>query len=334
MRCDVVVVGAGLAGLSAARDLAAAGTDVVVIEARGRAGGRVEQTQLDDGRLVQLGGELVGSFHTAYLGLVEELGLTIVPGFGERLRRGGRRRLHAGGRARGGQRLAVVQRRRSRQLRGDRSRVREARRERRSRRSLVAPGRRPARPDLGRGLDALRRRDRERGSRSGAEHARALGGVGGADLAPLRPSQGGRRGRARLLRLRGLGGGDGRGGLGLGGAADGGRARGPDPLRDAGYRDQDRRGRLLGRDRHRGALRVRRGRQRRAGWAAAPGRDRRGLGRSPAVTRSPAPRPGGQGRASPTRIRSGSATGSTAPPTWRRPRSAAAGRSARASSRP
>ncbi len=83
MRCDVVVVGAGLAGLSAARDLAAAGTDVLVIEARGRAGGRVEQTRLDDGRLVQLGGELVGSFHTAYLGLVEELGLTVVPGFGE-----------------------------------------------------------------------------------------------------------------------------------------------------------------------------------------------------------------------------------------------------------
>jgi len=84
MRCDVVVVGAGLAGLSAARDLAAAGTDVLVFEARGRAGGRVEQTRLADGRLVQLGGELVGSFHTAYLGLVEELGLTIVDGFGEK----------------------------------------------------------------------------------------------------------------------------------------------------------------------------------------------------------------------------------------------------------
>ena len=83
MRCDVVVVGAGLAGLSAARDLAAAGTDVLVVEARGRPGGRVEQTRLADGRLVQLGGELVGSFHTAYLGLVDELGLTIVEGFGE-----------------------------------------------------------------------------------------------------------------------------------------------------------------------------------------------------------------------------------------------------------
>jgi monoamine oxidase len=83
MRCDAVVVGAGLAGLSAARDLAAAGTDVVALEARGRAGGRVEQTKLPDGRLVQLGGELIGDFHTAYRELVDELGLTIVPGFGD-----------------------------------------------------------------------------------------------------------------------------------------------------------------------------------------------------------------------------------------------------------
>ena len=81
MRHDVVVLGAGLAGLSAARDLALAGTDVVVLEARNRAGGRVEQTTLADGRIVQLGGEVVGPHQTAYYGLVEELGLTLVPGF-------------------------------------------------------------------------------------------------------------------------------------------------------------------------------------------------------------------------------------------------------------
>ena len=81
MAHDVVVVGAGLAGLSAARDLVAGGADVVVLEARGRPGGRVEQTQLPDGRLVQLGGELTGSFQTAYHRLVEELGLTLESSF-------------------------------------------------------------------------------------------------------------------------------------------------------------------------------------------------------------------------------------------------------------
>jgi monoamine oxidase len=74
-------VGAGLAGLSAARDLMKAGTDVLVVEARSRPGGRVEQTTLADGRIVQLGGEVIGPFHEAYVGLAEELALTIVPSF-------------------------------------------------------------------------------------------------------------------------------------------------------------------------------------------------------------------------------------------------------------
>ena len=74
---DVVVLGAGLAGLAAARDLVAGGVDVVVLEARDRVGGRVEQVSIDGDRPVQLGGELVGEAHTAYLGLVQELGLTL-----------------------------------------------------------------------------------------------------------------------------------------------------------------------------------------------------------------------------------------------------------------
>jgi len=78
---DVIVVGAGLAGLSAARDLAAAGADVLVFEARARPGGRVEQTETADGRLVQLGGEVIGESHTSYRALVDELGLTVGPSF-------------------------------------------------------------------------------------------------------------------------------------------------------------------------------------------------------------------------------------------------------------
>lgn len=74
---DVLVLGAGLAGLSAARDLQRAGCDVTVLEARDRIGGRVLQTSLDDGRVVQLGGELIGASHTSYRGLVDELGLSL-----------------------------------------------------------------------------------------------------------------------------------------------------------------------------------------------------------------------------------------------------------------
>ena len=53
--CDVIVIGAGLAGLRAARDLADQGLDVVVLEARDRVGGRGYTTRLSD-RIVELGG--------------------------------------------------------------------------------------------------------------------------------------------------------------------------------------------------------------------------------------------------------------------------------------
>ena len=74
---DVAVLGAGLAGLSAARDLERAGADVVVLEARERPGGRVEAVALPDGRTVQAGGEVFGREHTAYRELVAELGLAV-----------------------------------------------------------------------------------------------------------------------------------------------------------------------------------------------------------------------------------------------------------------
>jgi monoamine oxidase len=74
---DVAVLGAGLGGLSAARDLVRSGADVIVLEARERPGGRVESVTLPDGRTVQAGGEVFGFGHTAYRELVLELGLAI-----------------------------------------------------------------------------------------------------------------------------------------------------------------------------------------------------------------------------------------------------------------
>ena len=81
MCADVIVLGAGLGGLSCARDLVRGGAEVVVLEARDRVGGRVEGAVLTDGRSAQMGGEIVGTVHHAYLGLAAELGLELVPSY-------------------------------------------------------------------------------------------------------------------------------------------------------------------------------------------------------------------------------------------------------------
>nr|MBP7632107.1 FAD-dependent oxidoreductase [Acidimicrobiales bacterium] len=54
---DVVVVGAGLAGLTAARRLVATGLDPLVLEARDRVGGRTEGGATADGTPIELGGQ-------------------------------------------------------------------------------------------------------------------------------------------------------------------------------------------------------------------------------------------------------------------------------------
>ena len=57
---DVVVVGAGLAGLAAASDLAAAGRRVIVVEARDRVGGRVLSHRFADGQWCERGADRHG----------------------------------------------------------------------------------------------------------------------------------------------------------------------------------------------------------------------------------------------------------------------------------
>lgn len=71
----VVVVGAGLSGLAAARRLTDRGADVVVLEARDRVGGRTEGHVLDDGTPLELGGQWIGPTQNRMYELVAELGL-------------------------------------------------------------------------------------------------------------------------------------------------------------------------------------------------------------------------------------------------------------------
>jgi monoamine oxidase len=76
---DAVVVGAGLAGLVAARDLLAADLTVVVLEARERVGGRVLNHALENGAIVELGGQWVGPTQDRVLALADELGVGLYP---------------------------------------------------------------------------------------------------------------------------------------------------------------------------------------------------------------------------------------------------------------
>jgi monoamine oxidase len=70
---DVLVVGAGLAGLTAARDLAAARQSVLVLEARDRVGGRIVNQDIGDGKVVEMGGQWAGPTQDRIYALAAEL---------------------------------------------------------------------------------------------------------------------------------------------------------------------------------------------------------------------------------------------------------------------
>jgi monoamine oxidase len=72
---DVVVVGAGLAGLMAARKLVAAGKKVVLIEADKRVGGRLLGIDIGGGKITEGGAEFIGETQDHIAQLVKDLGL-------------------------------------------------------------------------------------------------------------------------------------------------------------------------------------------------------------------------------------------------------------------
>lgn len=81
---DVVVVGGGLAGLTAARELVKAGKSVVLLEANDRVGGRIQNRDTGNGHIQEVGGQFVGPTQNRIIALGDELGVkrynAVVPG--------------------------------------------------------------------------------------------------------------------------------------------------------------------------------------------------------------------------------------------------------------
>ncbi|MGI8726364.1 MAG: flavin monoamine oxidase family protein [Solirubrobacterales bacterium] len=89
---DVAVVGAGLAGLTAARVLTARGRRVVVLEASEQVGGRTRNHTFDDGSVVEIGGQWVGPTQDRLYAYAAELGVETYPTYDD-----GENLLHVGG---------------------------------------------------------------------------------------------------------------------------------------------------------------------------------------------------------------------------------------------
>ena len=78
---DIVVVGAGIAGLSAARELQRSGASVAVLEARERIGGRAHSELGLDGQVIDIGAQFIGDSQKRISALADEAGLTRVKPF-------------------------------------------------------------------------------------------------------------------------------------------------------------------------------------------------------------------------------------------------------------
>lgn len=99
LEADVAIVGAGLAGLVAARRLDAAGVRALVVEARERVGGRVLNEEIGDGKVVEVGGQWIGPTQERIAALAAGLGVGTFPTYDEGrhvLEMGGRRATFAG----------------------------------------------------------------------------------------------------------------------------------------------------------------------------------------------------------------------------------------------
>ncbi|MEL6321946.1 MAG: NAD(P)/FAD-dependent oxidoreductase [Cyanobacteria bacterium J06626_14] len=74
---DMIIVGAGMAGLAAASEIYKSNRNIIVLEARDRIGGRLSSERLSDGLLFERGGELIHGTKNAMYSLVNELGIEI-----------------------------------------------------------------------------------------------------------------------------------------------------------------------------------------------------------------------------------------------------------------
>jgi monoamine oxidase len=82
---DVLVIGAGVAGLAAARDLVSHGVSVIVLEAQDRIGGRILTQRIGE-ETIELGAEFVHGRPPQLLALIEEAGLELVERSGSFIR--------------------------------------------------------------------------------------------------------------------------------------------------------------------------------------------------------------------------------------------------------